>query len=226
MENEAKTKTAVKTKTPVKEVKEPEVIKLNLAEKLVDIQTKVLGLMKDGKAQNYMWTKGDKVINAIKPFMNEHKILLIPEVVETKYQRIDYFVKGGTVPKSEMFVSITLNMKWLDAETKEEINVPWSAAGMNDWDKGFGSALTYAERYFFLKFFHIETDKDDIDNPESKPEEKADFTVTSEQQQINNAQTPEELTSVWASFTKEQKTKYTASVATKGAQLKSKHAQQ
>jgi len=29
-----------------------------------------------------------------------------------------------------------------------------------------GSALTYAERYFLLKYFHIATDEDDIDNPE------------------------------------------------------------
>ena len=38
--------------------------------------------------------------------------------------------------------------------------------GMNGFEKGLGSALTYAERYFLLKYFHIATDEDDIDNPE------------------------------------------------------------
>ena len=33
--------------------------------------------------------------------------------------------------------------------------------------------MTYAERYFLLKFFHINTDEDDIDNPERKPENEA-----------------------------------------------------
>ena len=45
--------------------------------------------------------------------------------------------------------------------------------GANDsiesrYEKGLGSALTYAERYFLLKYFHINTDEDDIDNPERK----------------------------------------------------------
>lgn len=39
---------------------------------------------------------------------------------------------------------------------------------MNGFEKGLGSALTYAERYFLLKYFHIATDEDDIDNPERK----------------------------------------------------------
>ena len=42
---------------------------------------------------------------------------------------------------------------------------------MNDWEKGLGSALTYAERYFLLKYFHIATDEDDIDNTGRKNDE-------------------------------------------------------
>ena len=34
---------------------------------------------------------------------------------------------------------------------------------MNAWDKGLGSALTYAERYYLMKTFHIATDEDDVD---------------------------------------------------------------
>src|SRR5690606_6435660 len=48
----------------------------------------------------------------------------------------------------------------------------FGANGQNDWEKGLGSALTYGERYFLLKFFHIATDEDDIDNPDRKPEDK------------------------------------------------------
>ena len=44
----------------------------------------------------------------------------------------------------------------------------FGANGQNDWEKGLGSALTYAERYFLLKFFHIATDEDDIDNEQRK----------------------------------------------------------
>jgi hypothetical protein len=34
---------------------------------------------------------------------------------------------------------------------------------MNAFDKGYGSALTYGERYYLLKTFHIATDRDDVD---------------------------------------------------------------
>ena len=39
----------------------------------------------------------------------------------------------------------------------------FAANGMNAFDKGLGSALTYAERYFLLKTLHIATDEDDVD---------------------------------------------------------------
>ena len=39
---------------------------------------------------------------------------------------------------------------------------------MNDFEKGIGSAATYAERYFLLKYFHIHSDEDDVDNKDRK----------------------------------------------------------
>ena len=56
-----------------------------------------------------------------------------------------------------------MTFTWIDAESGEKLPVKFGANGMNNWDKGLGSALTYAERYFLLKFFHIATDEDDVD---------------------------------------------------------------
>ena len=63
---------------------------------------------------------------------------------------------------------------------------------MNAWDKGLGSALTYGERYFLLKFFHIQTDYDDVDarQDESDPLEDAI-------NYINSLTTVEDLGSAW-----------------------------
>ena len=58
-----------------------------------------------------------------------------------------------------------MKFTWIDVENGEKDEIFFGANGQNDWDKGVGSALTYAERYFLLKFFHIATDEDDIDNP-------------------------------------------------------------
>ena len=57
---------------------------------------------------------------------------------------------------------------WIICDTgSTDVNL-FGANGQNDWEKGLGSALTYAERYFLLKYFHIATDEDDIDNPDRK----------------------------------------------------------
>ena len=42
------------------------------------------------------------------------------------------------------------------------------SSGLNGDEKGVGSALTYAERYFFLKYFNVPTDDDDPDSFQEK----------------------------------------------------------
>ena len=64
-----------------------------------------------------------------------------------------------------------MKFTWIDSETGEKDENFFGANGQNGWDKGVGSALTYAERYFILKYFHISTDEDDIDNPEIREQE-------------------------------------------------------
>jgi hypothetical protein len=144
--------------------KEPET--LNLYQKLLEIQKKVNGLAKDKKAYGYSYVTGDKVLDHIKPMMNDLGLLLKPEVLSIDNVRQDYKVKSGD--KSEILSKVLMRFTWIDCATGEKDENLFGANGQNDWDKGVGSALTYAERYFLLKFFHIATDEDDIDNPERK----------------------------------------------------------
>ena len=71
-----------------------------------------------------------------------------------------------------MLYKVWQRFTWIDTEDGEKDENEFYAAGQNDWEKGLGSALTYAERYFLLKYFHIATDEDDIDNSERKAEEE------------------------------------------------------
>ena len=80
----------------------------------------------------------------------------------------------GGKPKIEILSKVMMKFTWIDSATGEKDENSFGANGQNDWDKGVGSALTYAERYFLLKYFHINTDEDDIDNPERKAEELAE----------------------------------------------------
>jgi hypothetical protein len=147
----------------------------NIYQKLLVIQQKIVGLGKDKSAFNYKYVTGDKVLGEIKPLMNELGLLLKQEVISIENARQDYQLidKAGNVRnKSEILSKVMMKFTWVDAETGEKDENHFGANGQNDWDKGCGSAYTYAERYFLLKYFHIATDEDDIDNSERKDDTK------------------------------------------------------
>jgi hypothetical protein len=137
---------------------------LTLYQKLLKIQQEVIGLGKDSKSFGYQYVSGSKVLEYVKPLMNQYGILLKQEVIDIENTRQDYHLKDGKV-KSEILSKVMMKFTWIDSESGEKDENFFGANGQNDWEKGLGSALTYAERYFLLKYFHINTDEDDIDNP-------------------------------------------------------------
>jgi len=140
---------------------------MELYKKLLKIQQRINGLGKDKSTYNYKYVTGDKLLGELKPMMNELGLILKQEVISIENTRQDYQLidKSGTVKnKSEILSKVMMQFTWIDTETGDkDINL-FGANGQNDWEKGLGSALTYGERYFLLKYFHIATDEDDIDN--------------------------------------------------------------
>lgn len=138
---------------------------MGIYQKLLTIQSKVRGLKKDEEAgqgaSGYKYVSGSKVLDVIRPLMDKEGLLLIPQVDSIENERIDYQTRNGG--KSELLSKLMMTFTWVDVESGENLPVKFGANGMNNWDKGLGSALTYAERYFLLKFFHISTDEDDVD---------------------------------------------------------------
>lgn len=143
--------------------------------KLLEIQKSVRALQKDAKAYNYDYVSGDKLLSHVRPKMDELGLLLLPEVLgvearDMSYQQWDRAAKS-MVEKKEVLYILSMRMTWTDTEDGETLPQEWRAAGMNAFDKGFGSALTYGERYYLLKLFHIATDEDDVDAVSTKREE-------------------------------------------------------
>ena len=144
----------------------------SIYQKLLVIQQSVMGLGKDKDTKSqqnpngYAYVTGAKVLDNIKPLMNELGLILKQEVIHSENIRQDYATKYGS--KSEILTKLDMRFTWIDTETGEKDENLFGANGQNDWEKGYGSALTYAERYFLLKYFHIATDEDDIDNPDRK----------------------------------------------------------
>jgi hypothetical protein len=142
--------------------------------KLLIIQQSIDKFVQDGQAHGYKYTTGSTVLNRVRPLMNELGLLLNQEVIGIANNRMDYTLKNGN-SKSEILTTLEIRFTWVDCESGETLVSHFAANGQNDWDKGLGSALTYAERYYLLKFFHIPTDEDDVDKPKAEPKPESDL---------------------------------------------------
>lgn len=198
--------------------------KLNLYQKLLEIQKQVIGLGKDKSGGSYQYVTGSKVLEYIKPLMNKYGLILKQEVIDISNERQNYIVGFGTPKqreKSEILSTCKMRFTWIDCETGEKDENFFVANGQNDWDKGVGSALTYGERYFLLKYFHIATDEDDIDNPERKAEEqrKVDEYIDNIVRDIASVQTIPDLTTLWNSIPKDWQNYFSELVKNKKEEL-------
>lgn len=150
-------------------------LELNLNRKLLAIQQATRALERDAKSGTgdsaYPYVSGAKILHHVRGYMDKMNLRLRMEVISIDNRRHDYqtqsysrdgkqqFIKN----KSEVFTSLTLRFTWVDCDSGETEENLFAANGQNGWDKGLGSALTYGERYFLLKYFHIPTDEDDVD---------------------------------------------------------------
>lgn len=131
----------------------------------------------------YKYVSGNKLLGFVRPQMDGLGLILTQEIVDITNTPMTYPTKSGT--KSEMFTSIHIRFTWIDVEDESKLVNEFYANGMNAWDKGLGSALTYGERYYLMKTLHLATDEDDVDALD-KPEA---IDTTQQQGQTQTAPT-------------------------------------
>lgn len=144
---------------------------LNLFQKIVDVKKNIEGFTKDAKGYNYDYVEGSQILYKIRPKMEEHGLLIYPSV--TEYETKETKNNKG---KTEHIVSMNMDYHIIDSNTKEDYTIQFAAFGQQqDIAQAYGTALTYAERYFLLKLLNIPTDEDDPDAKQKKQEySKAD----------------------------------------------------
>ncbi|HCA7657588.1 TPA: ERF family protein [Staphylococcus pseudintermedius] len=164
---------------------------LNLYQKIADVKANIDGFTKDTKGYNYTYVSGSQVLHRIRSKMIEHNLLLVPKTLEETYSVEDvtrYSPKyKKQVTTTEYTVKVKLIYTWINADKPEEqLELPFFAIGQQDDPaKALGTALTYSERYFLMKFFNIPTDEDDADAKQkkeqyTKPDAKAIRTLKEE----------------------------------------------
>lgn len=130
---------------------------MKLKEKLLEIQKKLSYFQKDIKGYQYKYTSGASILSKVKALKDEFGVLLHQEITTHEIKQF----KNDKGKETFLFTGKGFQV-WSDSE--EEIKIEWFFTGQqNDPSKAFGSALTYSERYFLLKFFGIPTDEIDPD---------------------------------------------------------------
>lgn len=142
---------------------------LNIYQKIADVKANIEGFTKDTKGYNFTYVSGSQILHRIRNKMIEHRLLLIPSTSNEKWTTHTYKNKKGH-EVIDFIVEMDLNYKWVNADKPEEqLDISYYAFGQqSDISQAHGTALTYSERYFLMKFFNIPTDEDDADAKEKQ----------------------------------------------------------
>jgi len=140
--------------------------KLNIYEKLVEVRKSVPYLQKGESGPQFKYVSSSQTLAAVRQAMDEQNLLLIPKITNKEVTIMD---RGGD-KASAVFTELNIEYTWLDASDPSQMVIcPFYGQGIDiAGEKGVGKALTYAEKYFLLKFFNIATDKDDPDRFQQK----------------------------------------------------------
>lgn len=143
--------------------------KMNIYQKLIEVRKAVPYLKKEAKSQQYNYTASSQVLASVREKLDELNLLLVPRVLSAKVEASQIRTRSGT-ETTNYFTELHMEMTWINADNPEETIVcPWYGQGVDlAGEKGVGKALTYAEKYFMLKFFNIPTDQDDPDRFEER----------------------------------------------------------
>lgn len=141
---------------------------MNLYQKIIEVRKIANGFTKDTKGYGYDYVSGNQILNKIKDKMNEVGLILQPSAQVGEHQLFCYTNSKGQ-EKVDIQVWGNMSYTWINAENPEEREVvSWAYYGQqDDISKSFGSALTYSERYFLLKYFGLPTDEDDPDGKDT-----------------------------------------------------------
>ncbi|WP_257154610.1 ERF family protein [Bacillus thuringiensis] len=162
---------------------------MNLWQKLVAIRKDIDVFVKNGKSYGYDYVTGSQILHKIKKNMDELQVILMPKMGEHKTWQYSYKNQKGR-DITDFVIEGDGFYEWINAEKPEEREtIPWKFFGQqDDVSKAYGSALTYSERYFLLKFFGIPTDEDDADARDTKGKQRTNSYNNQNKQQSGNGQ--------------------------------------
>lgn len=148
---------------------------LNIYQKLAKIRRPVEVLQKNKSGYGYKYVTEDVILSKITGLMNKLGVSLIPSIpsgtlnVEPyTYSKTKMTKNGQTYEEkvNEVLVRCDMEWHWVNNDNPtDRVIVPWAMVGQqSDASQAFGSGLSYASRYFMLKYFNVATSDEDPDS--------------------------------------------------------------
>jgi hypothetical protein len=140
---------------------------MELHKKLLEVRKSVPYIEKEsGEGFQFKYVSSTAVLAALRKAMDDQGLLLIPKVISNEVT----FLDRGEGKAKAVFTELVMQYIWVNTEKPgEQIACSWYGQGIDfASERGVGKALTYAEKYFLLKFFNIPTDRDDPDSVQEK----------------------------------------------------------
>lgn len=163
---------------------------LTLKQKLLELKKKVSIMQKNASGYGYKYVTEDSILLAINEDMIKMGVKLTPQIVPgTLYSEVVNYTDAKGKAKTDVFVKSEMQFIWEDVVTGEREIINWALAGQqSDGSQAFGSGLTYANRYFLLKYFNVATSDEDPDAIRSKMQaEEERKKLSAIQTKIKNA---------------------------------------
>lgn len=139
--------------------------KKTLDQKLMELKKLVSIMKKDSEGHGYNYVSEESILLALNNKMIELGVKLTPRFVPgTLYSQVVNYQNAKGTPKTDVLVRSELQFIWKDIESGETEIIDWGLLGQQaDGSQALGSGLTYANRYFLLKYFNVTTSDDDPD---------------------------------------------------------------
>lgn len=142
---------------------------MTIYQKLLEVRKSVKYLQTKNQGYQFKYVSSSQTLGALRKEMDNQGLILVPKILKKNVQ--EHKTAKGTL---EFFTELEMEFVWVDsADPTQTVTCPWYGQGIDTGEKGVGKALTYAEKYFLLKFFNIATDLDDPDAHTPKPIKQA-----------------------------------------------------
>lgn len=143
---------------------------ISLDHKLMELKKEVSILQKNSDGYGYKYVNEESILLKINDKMIELGVKLTPKFKSgTLHSEVVNYKDAKGKEKTDVLVRSEMQFVWKDIETKEEEVIDWGLLGQQaDGSQALGSGLTYANRYFLLKYFNVATSDDDPDKIRSE----------------------------------------------------------